>query len=167
MIVSTEIFCAHYESPLGLMEITGNENGISSLSFVEHPSEQLAGSHPMLTECITQLSEYFVGTRREFDIKLNLAGTEFQKLVWQMVGRVPYGRTVTYVDIAYKIGEEISSTRAVGGANSKNPAAILVPCHRVMGSNGQLTGYAWGTWRKKWLLEHERNFTYGKQTELF
>ena len=108
-----------------------------------------------LDECKHQLNEYFEGTRKEFNLILDLAGTDFQKLIWMELLKIKFGKTLTYADLSRKIGD-MKSIRAVGRANATNPVSIIVPCHRVIGSDGSLTGYAGGLWRKKWLLEHEQ-----------
>ncbi len=108
-----------------------------------------------LEETICQLDEYFNGERVNFSIDMALQGSEFQRKVWQALSGVGYGETLSYKDIALRI-DNPKAARAVGNANNKNPLCIIIPCHRVVGSNGSLTGYAGGLWRKKWLLEHER-----------
>lgn len=107
-----------------------------------------------LQQCVTQLEEYFRRARKEFSISLQLQGTDFEKQVWKTLFDIPYGTTRTYMDIAKAIGNT-KAVRAVGLANGKNPIAIIIPCHRVIGSDGRLTGYGGGIWRKKWLLKHE------------
>lgn len=149
-----------YDSPIGLIEIRGSEKGIAYLGF---KNRRAATVQPLslpvtpsgLRDCVRQLDEYFCGRRRTFSLKLDLRGTEFQEKVWQKVAGIPYGRTATYKDIARSVGKE-KAVRAVGGANHANPIPIIVPCHRVVGSGGKLTGYGGGLWRKYWLLEHER-----------
>ena len=110
---------------------------------------------PILKEAIKQFDEYFKGIRKDFNIKCETQGTEFQKRVWVALMEIPYGVTLSYKEMAFKIGNE-KSTRAVGNANGKNIISIIVPCHRVIGSDNSLTGYAGGLHRKKWLLEHEK-----------
>jgi methylated-DNA-[protein]-cysteine S-methyltransferase len=110
-----------------------------------------------------QLQEYFAGTRKTFDFKLNPSGTEFQQKVWQELLNIPYGKTTSYLGLSKKLGD-VKAIRAVASANGKNPLWIVVPCHRVIGSDGSLTGYAGGLWRKQWLLEHESG---QKQQTLF
>ena len=166
MLVSEEIYSKYYNSPLGLLEITGNDLGISAVTFVEQDSAQLSSDHPLLDKCVEQLEEYFSGKRRSFDLLLNFAGTEFQQQVWSKLLLIPFGKTASYLDISRALDDE-NSTRAVGNANSKNKIAIVVPCHRVIGSNGQLTGYMGGLWRKKWLLKHEADLVFGKQIDMF
>ena len=116
-----------------------------------------------LIEAVTQLQEYFIGKRTEFTFKLNPKGTEFQKKVWQELLQIPYGKTCSYLELSKKLGD-VKAIRAVASANCKNPLWIIVPCHRVIGTDGSLTGYAGGLWRKKWLLEHENPI---KQESLF
>lgn len=146
----------YYESPIGYIRIKGDENSILSLDFSEENLN--AEEHPEhIKLCVSQLDEYFTGRRKTFDINYLLKGTDFQKKVWAELAKIPYGETVSYKDIATKIGNE-KAVRAVGTTNGKNPISIIVPCHRVVGSNGTLTGYAWGVWRKEWLLEHEKKF---------
>lgn len=143
---------SYYESPIGLIEVTGTEKVITVVGFAEvrGPEEPC----PLIQECINQLDEYFRGVRKEFDIPLAPAGTPFQKKVWQALGNIPYGQTKNYREIAESIGQE-KACRAVGGANNRNPIFLLIPCHRVIGKNGSLTGYAGGLARKEWLLRHE------------
>jgi len=148
-----EKFTTYYHSPIGIIEIVGNENGISSVLFVEH--DEIRSEIPnCLKDCTTQLDEYFNGARKEFFLKLDLQGTDFQKRVWNKLLRIPFGKTVSYLDIAVAIGNR-KSIRAVGSANGRNPICIIVPCHRVIGTNGSLTGYGGGLWRKEWLLKFE------------
>ena len=116
-----------------------------------------------LIEVVTQLQEYFIGKRTEFTFKLNPKGTEFQKKVWQELLQIPFGKTCSYLELSKKLGD-VKAIRAVASANGKNPLWIVVPCHRVIGTDGSLTGYAGGLWRKKWLLEHENPI---KQESLF
>lgn len=144
-----------------MIKITGSENGIRSVDFVDEQaspegvhSQKDSQSHPILDECVLQLDEYFKGERKEFTVKLNPEGTEFQKIVWNELLKNPFGRTVSYMELAKSIGD-VKAIRAVGAANGKNKIAIIIPCHRVIGSNGKLTGYAGGLWRKEWLLKHE------------
>ena len=146
---------AYYESPIGLIEIVGAEDGILSLSFVSAKSIRSAEMPQLLRDCVEQVDEYFKGQRREFSAGLVLQGTAFQKKVWKVLTKIPFGETVSYKHIAASIGNR-KATRAVGRANGQNKIGIIIPCHRVIGSNGTLTGYANGIWRKAWLLKHER-----------
>lgn len=144
---------AYFKTPLGIAEIIGDENGVSVISI--HDEGTISKKiPPVLQEVVTQLQDYFEGKRNDFDFKLNPSGTDFQKKVWQELLNIPFGKTVSYMDITKKIGD-IKAIRAVASANGKNPLWIVVPCHRVIGTDGSLTGYAGGLWRKKWLLEHE------------
>jgi methylated-DNA-[protein]-cysteine S-methyltransferase len=150
------IFKAYYNSPIGYIQILGNEHSIISLDFIGEINND-EKRNDLLNTCITELDEYFKGKRRSFSLNLLLNGTDFQKKVWNALINIPYGKTVSYKDIAKAIGNE-KSARAVGNANNKNKIAIIVPCHRVIGSNGLLTGYAGGIWRKEWLINHEKMF---------
>lgn len=153
---------AFIESPLGTTKIVGNENGISVISILSE-GEITVEIPTQLQECVSQLREYFAGHRNEFDFKLNPQGTDFQQKVWQELLNIPFGKTMSYLDLSKKMGD-VKAIRALASANGRNPLWIVVPCHRVIGTNGSLTGYAGGLWRKKWLLEHESP---SKQQSLF
>ena len=159
----------YYQSDLGLLEIVGTAESIKAIEFVEAEAENGTAAQtdlpPLMATCLTQLAEYFRGERREFSLKLEPEGTDFQKAVWRQLATIPYGQTVSYLDIARLIGNE-KAIRAVGAANGQNPIVIVVPCHRVIGSDGKLTGYGGGLWRKAWLLNHEKSFS-GPQLALF
>ena len=150
---------SYYESPIGWIELEGSEAGVSALNFAKagkartgkRPKEPLPAP---LADVLAQLEEYFRGERTAFSVKLDLRGTDFQKQVWAELLRVEFGRTTTYKAVAEAVGRP-AATRAVGGANHRNPVSIIVPCHRVVGSDGRLTGYGGGLWRKEWLLRHE------------
>lgn len=147
-------------SPLGVIEITGTEEAIYDISFtdkeeVDHPLEE--GTPTTLKLCYNQLNEYFRGERQTFSVPYKFAGTVFQESVWQALTTVPYGKTASYLDIAKVIGRD-KAVRAVGSTNGKNKLSIIVPCHRIIGANGKLTGYASGVWRKEWLLNHEKEY---------
>ena len=161
--MSTAQHVACYASPIGALEITGTEAGIFSIRFLDRAPAQSPGVHPCLQACFTQLDEYFRGTRKEFTLSLQLRGTEFQQRVWKELLRIPFGSTRSYLDIAEALGDK-NFVRAVGAANGHNPIPIVVPCHRVIGSDGHLTGYGGGLWRKQWLLEHEGHLS---QLKLF
>lgn len=148
-------FITYLESPLGWLKITTNSKELLSISFEETQdvsSNQIPEIHQ---QTIQQLKEYFQGSRKEFDLKLAPVGTDFQKKIWSLVQKVSFGETASYLDIALESGSE-KNTRAVGLANGKNPIPIIIPCHRILGSNGKLTGYAGGLDRKRWLLLHEQ-----------
>ncbi len=141
-------------TPLGPVQLTSSEVGVRSILFLSKPIE--AGEIPdTLESSATQLQEYFSGTRKAFDMPLDLEGTEFQRKVWAELLKIPFGATMTYLELATMLGEP-KLVRAVGAANGKNPVGIVVPCHRVIGTGGKLVGYAGGLERKRWLLHHER-----------
>ncbi|MBI5303299.1 MAG: methylated-DNA--[protein]-cysteine S-methyltransferase [Chloroflexi bacterium] len=143
----------YYRSPIGLIKITSSAKGIASLYFVDAgtPSVTLPDC---LREGVSQLDEYFNHTRTEFSLALDLRGTDFQKRVWGELLKIPFGKTISYRDMAIALGDR-NALRAVGSANGQNPISIIVPCHRVIGSDGSLTGYGGGLWRKEWLLNFE------------
>ncbi len=149
-----KIFQTYYNSPLGQIELTGTKEGIISIMFCED-GEQTKDIPVVLAECYQQIDEYFQGKRHSFSIKYVLNGTEFQNKVWAELAKIPYGETVSYKNIAEAIGN-VKAIRAVGRANGKNILNIVIPCHRVIGANGSLTGYGGGLWRKEWLINHEQ-----------
>ena len=144
---------AYIKTSLGIAKIEGDENGISVISILEE-GEISTRIPVILQESVSQLNEYFEGKRNDFSFKLNPSGTEFQQKVWKGLLEIPYGKTMSYLELSKKLGD-VKAIRAVASANGKNPLWIVVPCHRVIGTDGSLTGYAGGLWRKKWLLEHE------------
>jgi len=141
------------KTPLGIATIKGNENGIAIISIVDE-GEISKVIPSVLQEAVTQLQDYFDGKRTHFDFQLNPDGTEFQQKVWKGLCEIPFGKTISYLELAKQLSD-VKAIRAVASANGKNPLWIVVPCHRVIGTDGSLTGYAGGLWRKKWLLEHE------------
>ena len=170
------------DSPLGFTKIVGDLNGISSVTVLNNielsagKSDELSFLRKQeseeiptdiipieLEDCVIQLNEYFEGTRKQFNLKLNPQGTEFQKRVWNALENIPHGKTMSYLELSKQLGD-VKAIRAVANANGKNPLWIIVPCHRVIGSDGSLTGYAGGLHRKQWLLEHESPY---KQQSLF
>ena len=152
------------ETPLGITAIKGDEGGIVSISVLKSDTVAPSAKIPdCLKEAVAQLREYFAGTRQTFELALNLKGTAFQKSVWQELLNIPYGKTISYLELSRRLGD-VKAIRAVAAANGQNPFWIVVPCHRVIGSDGSLTGYAGGLWRKKWLLEHESPY---RQQTLF
>ncbi len=159
----SELFTGYYRSPIGVLEITGSANGVSSILFVDDDVEDDLAAPPVLQDCVSQLDEYFTGRRKEFSLTLDLQGTEFQKRVWRELQKIPFGKTVSYLDVAMSVVTR-ESVRAVGRANGQNPVPIIIPCHRVIGSDGSLTGYGGGLWRKRWLLNFESSTP---QDELF
>ena len=140
---------------IGALEVSGSEHGIVSVSFVDAVDAGAECVTPVVQQCVAELGQYFGGLRTTFSVPLDTSGTSFQRAVWQVLRGIPFGQTVCYRDIAVAIGRP-GAAHAVGGAVGKNPVAIIVPCHRVVGADGSLTGYAGGLERKKWLLEHER-----------
>lgn len=149
---------AYMKSPLGITKITGDETGVSAISVLNDAVEISSEIPKTLEEAVNQLQEYFDGKRFDFSFKLNPSGTEFQQKVWQELLNIPFGKTMSYLDLSKKLGD-VKAIRAVASANGKNPLWIVVPCHRVIGTDGSLTGYAGGLWRKKWLIEHENPTT--------
>ena len=141
------------KTPLGIAKIIGDEDGISLISISDE--EEVSSKIPIiLQETVSQLNEYFEGKRTDFTFKLNPSGTEFQQKVWKGLLEIPFGKTMSYLELSKKLGD-VKAIRAVASSNGRNPLWIVVPCHRVIGTDGSLTGYAGGLWRKKWLLEHE------------
>lgn len=148
---------AFINSPLGVTKIEGDENGIAIISVLSEG--EISVEIPLeLQEAVAQLQDYFEGKRTDFTFKLNPKGTDFQQKVWQELLKIPFGKTMSYMDLSKKLGD-VKAIRAVASANGKNPLWIVVPCHRVIGTDGSLTGYAGGLWRKKWLIEHENPTT--------
>jgi len=156
-----QIFTAVYESPIGNIEIKAEGKGIVEVNFLEKSglmrptSGSVSGEPEILRACLSQLDQYFRGKRTSFSLPLKLEGTAFEKKVWAALLQIPFGKTTTYGAIAADLGNKRAG-RAVGGANHRNPVSIIVPCHRVIGSDGRLTGYGGGLWRKEWLLDHEK-----------
>lgn len=140
-------------TPIGTLKIVGDRNYIYSINFSK-PNKNTKITYNTIKECVKQLKEYFEGKRKKFDLKLKLQGTKFQKKVWSELGKIPYGKVVSYSYIAEKIGLP-KAARAVGNANNKNKFAIVIPCHRVIAKNSSLSGYASGISKKKWLIDFE------------
>jgi methylated-DNA-[protein]-cysteine S-methyltransferase len=154
-------------TPLGTMTLTASQTHLLSATFQENAAEtENTETPPCLALAATQLQEYFAGTRQSFDVPLHPQGTAFQQQVWQALRQIPAGHTDHYLGLAKRLGNA-GAVRAVGAANGANPCLVLVPCHRVIGSQGQLVGYAGGLWRKKWLLDHEAKIRGTYQMGLF
>lgn len=153
--------------PLGQLQITGDEQGVSAIRCQDGVTELAAiDTVPEpLQLAVNQLTDYFNGTRQTFDFPVNPAGTSFQQRVWQALRAIPFSTTESYLTLSRRLGDE-KAIRAVAAANGKNPLWIVVPCHRVIGTDGSLTGYAGGLWRKRWLLEHEGALPAQKQGQL-
>lgn len=146
-------FLQYVKSPLGWFEIAADNEAIVSVLFFDR--KEKAEIHSSLTEeCAQQFDEYFRSERKRFDLPLHPSGTQFQLLVWSELQKIPFGKTISYLQLARRLGDE-KKIRAAGMANGKNPISIIIPCHRVIGSDGSLVGYGGGLWRKKWLLEFE------------
>lgn len=161
-----ESVSTYYHSPVGLLKISGNETFIHEVTFydkteVHEPRHRHLPA--VMVHCVEQLIQYFNGALRQFDLPIKQEGTVFQQDVWNQLMTIPYGKTISYLQLARQLGDA-KAIRAAASANGKNQIAIIVPCHRVIGSNRSLVGYAGGLWRKKWLLEHEAKYTYGIQT---
>lgn len=154
---------AYIKTPLGLAKITGDIDGIYSISISNTDAIITDVIPKNLVNCVYQLQEYFEGKRQTFHLNLNPQGTEFQKKVWKHLQNIPYGKSISYLELSKQLGDS-KAIRAVANANGKNPIWIIVPCHRVIGSDGSLTGYAGGLERKQWLLNHENPY---KQQVLF
>lgn len=150
-------------TPLGPAKLVGDGDGLQSVTVLNDESPASDDVPEVLSECKSQLEEYFSGERKQFSLKLNPQGTDFQKSVWNELNEIPYGQTISYLDLSKRIGNT-KSIRAVAAANGKNPIWIIIPCHRVIGSDGSLVGYAGGLSRKAWLLNHEQP---NKQQSLF
>lgn len=161
----SNLYKTYYKSPIGTIEIIGTNDEVQIISILndDFSNFKKLGNSKELEKCKHQLEEYFTGKRTSFDLKLNPQGTIFQQKVWQELLNVKFNTTRTYLEQTKAIGD-VKAIRAVASANGKNPIAIVIPCHRIIGSNGSLTGYAGGLWRKKWLLDHENPV---KQQSLF
>ncbi|MBA4198210.1 MAG: cysteine methyltransferase [Chitinophaga sp.] len=161
-----ELYYTYYESPVGLLKIGGTEHYIAELTFVDN-KEQVIHGEPGISDvihyCTEQLIEFFQGRRKVFNVPVHQEGTEFQKRVWNELLAIPFGKTISYLDLAKRLGDP-KVIRAAASTNGKNNIAIIVPCHRVIGSDKSLTGYSGGLWRKKWLLQHEFRIQHGVQT---
>ncbi len=158
------IYSISCNTPLGVLKLSSDESSLKSITFDEEETANQQWIPDVLSETKKQLNEYFSGERNQFDIPLDPEGTVFQISVWNLLKELSYGSTISYSEIARELGEPAAS-RAVGMANGRNPVPIIIPCHRVIGNNGKLTGYSGGLERKKWLLLHERKFS--RKEELF
>lgn len=148
------VYTGYISSPIGTVEVVCNYNSVISVDFVETIKNNTL-ENDYLKNVLSQLEQYFLGTRKSFDINVHFEGTEFQKKVWNELIKIPYGNVISYKELASRIGNP-KAIRAVGNANHNNKISIIVPCHRVIGANGNLVGYAGGLTRKKWLIEHEQ-----------
>jgi len=141
-------------TPIGFARISGDDMGIQSINTIDKDFEISKVIPLTLKSCVAQLEAYFKGELKEFNLKLNPSGTDFQKKVWEKLLEIPFGKTTSYQQLSIDLGD-VKAIRAVAAANGKNPLWIIVPCHRVIGSDGSLVGYAGGLHRKEWLLRHE------------
>ncbi|RYY20102.1 MAG: methylated-DNA--[protein]-cysteine S-methyltransferase [Chitinophagaceae bacterium] len=163
-----QIASLYLDSPLGAVRISGTSDAISEVHFLdkdEVADDRKVGvpAFDLIVECRRQLVEYFRGNLQSFDISINQQGTIFQQKVWKQLSVIRYGNTISYLSLAKQLGDQ-KVIRAAAAANGRNNIAIIVPCHRVIGSSGDLVGYAGGIWRKRWLLEHEQKFAHGVRT---
>lgn len=156
----------YFESPAGLIEVRSHEGMVIAIHFVEHERHPATESEECIDACMAQLKEYFEGKRQEFYFPYRQEGSDFQQRVWQELQKIPFGTTITYTEQTQRLGD-MKALRAVAAANGKNNLAIVVPCHRVIGANNKLTGYAGGLNKKLWLLEHERQFMPPEEGKLF
>ena len=166
-LVDTRTHTVYYNSPIGVILLEAEDDQLTVVSFRDDVSIDKTGTttSPALQKAIQQLDEYFAGARKLFDLPLQPQGTAFQQKVWDQLMNIPYAETVTYLHMAKRLGN-VKSIRAAASANGKNPIGIIIPCHRVVGADGKLTGYAGGLHRKQWLLEHEAKMA-GKSSSLF
>ena len=155
-------YIASFESPVGFLILKSDGQSVTEINFSESDL-QVPNSCAVLENCKIQLQNYFSGSAFRFDLPLAPKGTEFQQKVWAELVKIPYGETITYMELAVRLGDA-KAIRAVGTANGRNPIAIVIPCHRVIGAGNKLTGYTGGIWRKKALLELEMKYNPNKQT---
>ncbi|MEB0249639.1 MULTISPECIES: methylated-DNA--[protein]-cysteine S-methyltransferase [unclassified Mucilaginibacter] len=155
----------YHRTPVGVALLVADDTHLMKVSIRDEDVEETTTNSPILLETIKQLDEYFAGDRKGFDLPLNQPGSDFQQTVWQELLNIPYGTTITYNQQSHKMKNPLA-IRAIAAANGKNDLWVVVPCHRVIGSNGSLTGYAGGLWRKQWLLEHEARVMGNGQTKL-
>jgi methylated-DNA-[protein]-cysteine S-methyltransferase len=157
---------AHYRTPVGIARITEVDGFIASVNVLNEEEPMLEPETPLLKTAIQQLDEYFAGTRQAFDFPIKQPGSEFQQRVWDCLLTIGYGKTISYAQQSKMMNDPLA-IRAIASSNGKNDLWLVVPCHRVIGSDGSLTGYASGIWRKRWLLEHEAKFSGAEQMKLF
>jgi methylated-DNA-[protein]-cysteine S-methyltransferase len=155
----------HHRTPLGIVRITEDEGFISSINILDEEIPVDVPPSDLLKMAVLQLDEYFAGERKEFNFPIKQPGTDFQQEVWQELLKIDYGKTITYGQQSDKMNSPLA-IRAIAAANGKNNLWVVVPCHRVIGADGSLTGYAGGLWRKQWLLQHEAKVNGVGQTRL-
>lgn len=161
--MTAEVFTARLSTPLGVVTVSATESAVVSVEFAGRGGTPLVGETPtgVLADAVRQLDEYFGGLRTEFDLPIDVAGTDFQRAAWWVLSQIPHGQTISYGEQAVRMGRP-TAVRAVGAANGRNPVPVIVPCHRVIGANGSLTGFAGGLEVKMWLLEHEQRVASAK-----
>jgi methylated-DNA-[protein]-cysteine S-methyltransferase len=161
----SELAFTYYQSPIGLIKISGTETYVAEVTFIDKPEDIIdhSESTPLLQQCVEELIAYFNGAARKFEIPVYQQGTAFQSKVWGELINIDFGKTISYMTLAKRLGDP-NCIRAAASSNGKNHVCIIVPCHRVVGSNNSLVGYAGGLWRKKWLLDHENKIANGLQT---
>ena len=166
------LYTKHYSSPVGILEISASETSLTHVLFREaqkKPSRKLdetSETSSVIEECMKQFDAYFAGKLKDFDLPMLPEGTDFQRNVWEYLKTIPYGKTISYLEFSRRIGNE-KAIRAVGTANGRNPITIILPCHRVIGTDGSLVGYGGDLWRKEWLLRHEGGLPRQGQLGLF
>lgn len=155
-------YCGTCDSPIGPLTVVATDAGVRAVLWPDDDAHRVAptdavdrADHPVIAQAIVELGEYFAGTRVHFDVPIDPVGTDFQQAAWAALRTIPYGETVSYGEQAERMGDR-NKARAVGAANGRNPISIIVPCHRVVGADGSLTGFAGGLDTKAWLLDHER-----------
>ena len=158
----------YYHSPIGVIRVSGTDQFISEVHFMDETNEPIPPNSgealsPLVIQCVEELIQYFHGNRRQFEVPINQQGTGFQTKVWNELISIDFGKTISYLELSRRLGDT-KAIRAAAAANGKNNVAIIVPCHRVIGSNRSLVGYGGGLWRKKWLLQHEAKQAHGVQT---
>jgi methylated-DNA-[protein]-cysteine S-methyltransferase len=163
-----QIYTTYYSSPVGLLRIRSNENYIHEVHFLDPKtdSERIPATAELptiLQQCVDELIAYFSGHRTLFEVPIHQPGTHFQQRVWNELLTIPYGKTISYLQLSKQLGDP-KAIRAAASTNGKNNIAVIVPCHRVIGSNNDLVGYAGGLSRKRWLLTHEAKYAHGVQT---
>lgn len=156
----SKTFTSYFESPVGPIELKTSEDAVLAVIFVDKLKSNDRNLPEIAKKAEKQLKNYFDGSLLTFDLKLAPQGTDFQKRVWQELSNIPFGKNASYMDMAIKLGDP-KVIRAAASANGKNPISIIIPCHRVIGKDGSLTGYAGGLHRKKWLLDHENKLANG------
>ena len=163
---TTEKYFCYYKSPVGIISVSASDVGITQLFFAEDTKDSHENISPLLLQLQQELDLYFSGKLKSFSVPVDPSGTDFQKEVWKAITKIPYGKTTSYLQLS-KSMKQPDAIRAIANANARNPVLIIIPCHRVIGTNGQLTGYAGGLQRKKLLLELEGSMIPSKQLSLF